>query len=667
MLTKKVLLVIIVGIFLLTACAGTTLQSTENSEVTQAASNHQVTPDIEDVSGADETQIPENTILPDYDKEDLDVSVDSLDVTYIQLNGDQITFQGSGVTVEGSLVSITSSGAYLVSGILNDGQIVVDTEDEEPVRLILNGVVINSTSSAPIYVRNAEKTILTLSEGTENRVMDGTEYVLEEENEHNAAIFSNDDLTINGSGTLIVDANYNNGIDSDDDLKIISGSISVTSVNDGIKGKDSLTIKDGFISVNAGGDGLQANNDVDEGEGNIIIEGGNFNITADKDGFQAVNTLSISAGKFNIVSGEGSANANLTDIADWGDWDRQSTSNDTDISTKGLKTESGLFITGGTFEIDSLDDSIHSNGTIRIDGGSFTLSTGDDGIHADSILEINGGSLDIMTSYEGLESAAMTINDGTIHIESVNDGINGSSGTASMGGRPGMGGFGAGDNTLVINGGTVYIDADGDGIDINGSLTINDGTVIVNGPINNANGAFDAGNFDIFGGFIVGVGSSGKAISASQSSIQNSILYNFETPQTAGQIIHIETQSGEEIVTFESTKTYQSLLFSSPELMDGVTYDIYAGGSVSGTLTDGIASGGVYAQGVLVDSLTIADVVTTAGAAGGQFGGGRGGFPAGGGGDRGGQGEFPPTGSDDTTAPPDGMPQRGGVSLDEVT
>ena len=170
-------------------------------------------------------------------------------------------------------MTITAAGTYVVSGSLDDGQIVVDTEDKETVRLVLNGADITCSTSAPIYVKSADKIILILADGTENQVTDGDSYVLEdaESDEPNAAIFSKSDLTINGDGSLIVKANYNDGIASKDDLKIVSGDITVDAVNDAIKGRDCIGVKDGTIKVTAGGDGLQSTNDEDPEKGFICI------------------------------------------------------------------------------------------------------------------------------------------------------------------------------------------------------------------------------------------------------------------------------------------------------------------------------------------------------------------------------------------------------------
>lgn len=544
-------------------------------------------------------------------------------MSYINLEDDTITFQGNGATVGGNIVTITSAGVYSINGSLNDGQIVVDTQDTETVVLVLNGATITSTTSAPLYVRNAEKTIITLAEGSENYITDGTSYVFEdaEADEPNAAIFSKDDLTINGSGSLTVNANYNNGIVSKDDLKIIGGSIKVNAVNDGIKGRDSIAVKDGTIIVNASGDGMQSNNDEDSEKGFVVIEGGTLNITATLDGIQAETDLLVSGGDITITSGGGSAES--SNVANWGGRGMGGNPNKTDESAKGLKAGVDITITNGVVQINSLDDAIHSDNNITINGGDLFLASSDDGLHADSTLTVNGGTLAITHSYEGLESATITINGGNIHIVASDDGINAVSddSTAAGGGMmPGPRNFEAANNYLYINGGYLAIDAMGDGLDVNGTIDMTGGLVIVNGPTNNGNGPLDyLGAFNITGGFLVAVGSAGMAQAPSMSSTQYSMMYIFDSPQAAGTMVHIEAEDGEEILTFVPTKEYQSVVVSSPELKNGLTYYVYTGGSSSGTTSDGLYSGGTYTAGTQVTSFTVSSVVTVAGAYGGGF------------------------------------------------
>jgi hypothetical protein len=530
-----------------------------------------------------------STISVEYDSEDLDSSSTGSDMSYIILDGDSITLDETGATVQGNVITITSAGLYSVSGTLNDGQIRVDNDDSAMVKLVLNAADITCLTSAPIYVVNADKTVLTLAEGTENYITDGNSYILEDaaSDDPNAAIFSKDDLTINGTGSLTVQANYNNGIASKDDLKITGGSITVNAVNDGIKGRDCIGIRDGTITVSAGGDGMQSNNDEDPEKGFVFIEGGTFNIVAGADGIQAETGILITGGDFTIVTGGGST-AGTADTA------------------KGIKAGVNVTIEDGTINIDSADDSVHSNGSITINGGLLTLASADDAIHADSTIEINGGDINIVRCYEGIESADITINDGEIRLVSSDDGINAVSdnGGAPMMGPPG--GQEAGNNPLYINGGYIVIDALGDGLDVNGPVYMTSGVVIINGPVRNDNGALDYGGvFQVTGGFLVAVGSAGMAEIPSQSSTHSSMGLRYSSPQAAGTMVHIESEDGEDVLTFVPTKVYQSVVLCSSQLTKGTTYIVYSGGSSTGTVADGLYSGGTYVPGTELGSITL--------------------------------------------------------------
>jgi hypothetical protein len=628
----------------LTACSGDTVASTDIVFASQATQEF-----AEESSAAvDPQQNSETTPSPisvEYDRDDLDSSASSSDMVYVTLEGDSITVDGSGAAVNGSVVTITSAGMYHISGVLDDGQIIVETADEEKVMLILDGANVACSTSAPIYVVNSEKTVITLADGAENYVTDGDVYVFEDaaSDEPNAAIFSHDDLTINGNGSLTVNANYNNGIASKDDLKITGGNITVNAVNDGIKGRDSIAVRDGTITVNAGGDGMQTTNDEEAEKGYISIEGGALDITAGTDGIQAQTSLSISGGSITIISGGGSVNTGAGGEGIWGGQGMGGNPNKPTVSAKGLKAGVDITITAGTIHINSADDSIHSNDRITIDGGEILLASGDDGVRADSTLTITGGNLRITESYEGIESAVITINGGTIQIVASDDGINAAGGGSAMTGWQGQNPFEwSGDYKLYVNGGYIAIDALGDGLDINGPIDMTGGTVIINGPTGNNNGALDyAGAFNITGGFLVAVGSSGMAQAPSASSTQYSVIHNFQSPQAAGTMVHIESADGEDILTFTPTKTYQSIVLSSSDLKNGATYVVYVGGSATGTVSDGLYSGGAYSGGSQVTSFTIAGIVTGAGAYGG--------LPAGPGGGRwgggGGGGRMQPPGS----------------------
>ncbi len=553
--------------------------------------------------------------------------------------GDTITASGTGATVDGSTVTITSGGTYSISGTLKDGQIIVDSQDEENVKLLLNGANITCLSSAPIYVKNAKNAVIILGEGTENSVTDGASYVLQdtESGEPNAAIFSKDDLKIGGSGSLTVNATYNDGIASKDDLIISEGNIAITSICDGLRGKDTVTLKGGSTTINAGSDGIKVTNAEDSEKGYFIMEGGAINITAGEDGIQAETNATINDGNITISSGGGSANSSSNSgepMNTWGDWgakDTKTADSDT-ASAKGIKATSNITIGGGTINIDSSDDAMHSNNSLIVNGGTMNISSGDDGMHSDTTLEINSGTITIAKSYEAIESTAITINDGNINVTSSDDGVNASGGNdgSSTNGRVGENPLSSsGDGLITINGGYLTVDATGDGLDANGSIKITNGTVIVNGPINDGNGPLDYdGTFDVTGGFIVAAGSSGMAQSPSTSSTQNSISLTL-TSQEAGTLVHIQSEDGEDVLTFAPSKTFASVVVCSPEIKKGSTYTAYTGGSSTGTATNGLYYHGTYTAGTKIGSSKVSDVVTSIVQDGASVGRNNGGMPGG--------------------------------------
>ena len=559
--------------------------------------------------------------------------------TFIKL-GNSTEISGDGVTSNNNKITITSAGTYSISGTLSDGQVIVNAGENDKVYILLDGANITCSNSSPIYVMNSKKTVVALADGSKNYITDSEKYVLEDTttDEPNAAIFSKDDLTIIGNGYLEVNANYNNGITSKDDLKIESGNITVKSVSDGLRGRDSIVITNGNINVKSDGDGMKSNNDEDAEKGYISIKGGIINITSGEDGIQAETKVVISDGNLNITSGEGSANSITSNN------DRLSIKNEknpnTEITTdlaeaaseKAIKASADITIDGGKINIDSSDDSIHSNSSLSINGGDINITSGDDGIHSDSSLEINDGKIKITKSYEGIESESITINNGDINIISSDDGINAAGGndSSSINGRVGQNEFSSSNNGKIkINGGNIVVDASGDGIDANGSIYMKDGVVIVNGPANNGNGALDYDEkFEVSGGVLVASGGLGMAQSPSTTSSQNSVSIALSS-QEANNIIHIESELGEEILTFSPSKQYQSVVISSPKLEMGSKYTVYTGGSSTGTSTDGLYSEGIYKDGTKVLDFTVSDKITTVAQEGVSIGGNKGAFGGG--------------------------------------
>lgn len=477
--------------------------------------------------------------------------------TVITGKGDSVSVTGTGAAVDQRVVTITAAGTYRLSGEITDGQIAVNAGKEDEVRLILDGFTISNASSSAVYGIKSGSITITTEEGTDNYISDGTQYQYEEEgaDEPDAAVFSKDDIILEGSGTLTVTGNYGCGIRSKDDLTVKSGTYVIDAVQDAMKGKDSVEIEGGTFTLNAGEDGIQASNDEEEDKGYVKISDGTFSITA---------------------------------------------------AAKGIKAETLLEVTGGTIDIDSEDDAVHCNGDVNITGGTFTIATGDDGIHADNQVVIDDGTITIIESYEGIEGLTIDINGGVIDVTSEDDGLNAAGGNdgsgndgsgnleSGMEGRPGGpgGAFGSTEGAYIkITGGEIKVSASGDGIDSNGDFYMEGGTVIVEGSTDNGNGTLDYdGTGTISGGTFMGTGSSGMLQSFSSDSTQNVIVVYFADTKTAGT--EWTLTSGDETVMLSGNpdKEYSSLIISSPELKDGETYQLAAGEesmeiTVSGIIT----------------------------------------------------------------------------------
>lgn len=557
-----------------------------------------------------------------FTERDLAGTYEESGAVYVTLSGDGITGETDGVAINGQTVTITAEGTYIFSGTLSEGQIVVDA-DKAKVQIVFDNVDITCASSAAVYVKNAEKVFVTLAEGAQNTLRNTDEYVAIDDNNIDAVIFAKSDLTLNGTGSLTIVSAEGHGIVSKDDLKITGGTYDITAAGHALSGKDSVRIADGTFILTAEKDGIHAENADDEEKGYIYIVDGDFTITSDGDGMDASNIVQIEDGTFDITAGGGAANSQKTHESDMPgggmsqnierpdgesmpqmgekpdgeNMPQDTTTDESGTSTKGIKAGGGMYLNGGTYQINSADDSIHSNANIMIADGTYTLATGDDGVHADDALTVNGGTITVTESYEGLEGLTVTINDGTIDITARDDGINTAGGTD----QSGFGTFGdhfkgmdsADDETeettdnemwMELNGGYIHILAGGDGVDSNGDLTINGGEIYIDGPSDNGNSAIDYGDRSsayVNGGMLVAIGSSGMAEGMSDSSKQEVLMVKLGEQMEAGDV-ELTDSEGNVIVSYTALKSYDCVIISTAEVESGATYTL----TTSGTTTE---------------------------------------------------------------------------------
>lgn len=549
---------------------------------------------------------------------------------------------GSTITQNDSVYTITQAGEYTVTGLLSEGQIVVNADDNAEITIVLNGTSITCSNGSPIYIKNADNVKIKSEENTYNCIVDArTEADDNSDNSSsengNAAIYAACDLKLVGKGALSVTGNYNNGIQSKDDISIKNVTIKVNAVNNAIKGNDEVAIESGeIIAISRKGDGIKTSNislsSKGKQKGNVIISGGNIDIYAACDGIDAAYGVDVSGdGNLNIYtdtysdyseavaadnSGSSASsvgtppdmnntqnNGNMGNPPDmnnsssnpgmkgnFGGGNRAANgmpgnnssgnSSKKSYSTKGIKAESEINISGTAINISSTDDGIHANsdsgvletgedgkGIISISGGTITISTGDDGIHADKELNITDGYINVLTSYEGLEAITINISGGQSFIYAADDGINACTGDGS--------------STPLINITGGYIDVttgsgDTDAIDSNGSYTQSGGMVLVKGGSSSGqvSGSIDVdGNITITGGTCIALGG------ICETPVNSVNAYVFSSVSFNAGSYSVKDSSGNEIISFTLNNSYSNGWICTSALTTNTEYTLYCDGS----------------------------------------------------------------------------------------
>ena len=421
------------------------------------------------------------------------------------LNGTQILLKVSGtsatvennngcVEVADKSATITCPGAYYVTGESSDFQVVVNTpgaDKEGNTGIYLYNATLKSSNS-PILVKNADKAVLHLVKGTVNVIEDGKgnhvfTTVNGKQDTAKAAIYSKDDMNIKGAGKLTVTANFKNGIQSSNDLKIKNGDITVVASDDGIKGKGSLEISGGTLNITAkAGDGLESDECVEDnrgafkdtvaGKGYVEISGGNITIKGHKSGIKAANYILVSD----------STEASTIKI---------------ESPNKGISAEKYIYVNGGTIDVKSDSSAIRTNWQVYMNGGDVTISTKKKGIHADSALYLRGSTVNVVTSLEAIEAYQIFAEGGITSVFGTNDGWNGGGGPKNPNSSMAM--FSESSGYITISGGYHYISVKGnmvDGLDANGTAKMTGGVVIVEITGQSYENGMGGGGFNFGGG-----------------------------------------------------------------------------------------------------------------------------------------------------------------------
>ncbi len=605
----SILLILTLILSVLSGCGRKNQTSETNTEASSLSDNKKTSTDTKaaevDFSKTDADMFTVRDKKTEYDE--------SKAIT-IKLNGSSANASSDCVKISGSTVTITEESTYIISGKLNDGMITVDAPDTAKLQLVFDGVNITSKTSAALYILESDKVFVTLADGTKNTLENGGSFTAIDENNIDAALFSKQDLTLNGTGSLTVTSPAGHGIVSKDDLVITGGSYIVNSASHGIDASDSVRITNATLNIDAGKDAVHAENDEDASLGFVYISSGNIKAEAEGDGISAGAYMQIADGTIDLLTGGGSENGTKEHSDSFGgfmgdgrpggmrhnDMHRNTaTLNENDTSTtdesssmKGLKSANSMLISGGNITVNSADDSIHSDVSITVNGGTFDIASGDDAIHAEDTLTVIAGKVDISESYEGLEALHIDVRGGNIKLKANDDGLNAAGGTDQSGttggrdgmfdgGRPGdMGGHGNlssnSDGSIKVSGGTLYINSSGDGMDANGTLEISGGHTTVVGPTQGDTATLD---YDvsavITGGTFIGTGAAGMAQTFSDSE-QGIVAVNVGNQKAGTQII-LKNSKNDTIISYKPELDFAVVILSAPDIISGEPYTVTVG------------------------------------------------------------------------------------------
>ena len=406
---STVLLVLILAAALLLSACGTAAILASRDENSSSVSLPAVNSGSSDSVSAAALSAVSGVFDEAFSDRDLAGDYDLSEAVTITLSGTGASASSDGVQISGSTVTITAAGTYVLSGILDNGSVIVNAAKDDKVQLVLDGAEINSDTFAAIYVVQADKVFITLAEGSVNTLTNGGSFVQIDDNDVDAVIFAKDDITFNGSGIV-----------GKDEVTVTGGTYEISSAKCAIRGKDSIAISDGSFTINAGTDGLHAENSDDDTLGNIYIAGGSFTIHAGDDAIHANTLLQIDGGEITVSAAEGLEGTYIQ-------------------------------INGGEISISASDDGVNAGKkssaytpTFEMNDGTLTVVMGQgdtDGIDSNGNVIVSGGTIDVTGQSTFDYDGTAQYNGGTIIVngQQVNSIPNQMMG-GGMGGNGGMGG-----------------------------------------------------------------------------------------------------------------------------------------------------------------------------------------------------------------------------------
>ena len=293
---------------------------------------------------------------------------DAIKVISITYSGGSVTVNGDDanyVTVNGADVTVTSeidSLLLILSGTTTDGSLLVKRQKKYGIKL--NGVSINNVDGSAINNQCSKYLYLEVAAGTTNTLTDGTTYT-EQVYDQKGAFFSEGEVYLYGTGTLNVTGNCRHAIACDDFIVIDDDvTLNISSpTGSGIKVNDGLWINNGTIDINVTADaarGIRC-------DSVVVINGGNTTIATSGDCDYDSSTMDYSsaacikcdypftmtAGSLTMTSsGDGGKGINCTRdiIFKGGTLVATTTGDNTDGKPKAIKSDTGIYVSGGSFK-----------------------------------------------------------------------------------------------------------------------------------------------------------------------------------------------------------------------------------------------------------------------------------------------------------------------------
>lgn len=523
----------------------------------------------------DESAVTDNSVAVAYNGSTANVTISGNVAKYLTP-----TISGAHVSIEQS-ADVTEEITYTLSGTSTDGEFYMSGSYKSTIEL--NGLTLtNATpvySGAAIHIENGKRINVKPITGTVNTLVDAAS------GSQKGCLYVKGHIEFKQKGTLNVTGNVKHAIKAGEYISVKNATINVVSaLGDGISCNEYFLMESGNITINGTeDDGIQCDIDGTESTGETVDhedeDSGNIYII---DGTITINCAAIAAKGIKcegdmIISG---GNINVTTTGD-GEWDEA----DGDTSAacgmsadgnftinggtlvikatgsggKGMKCDNDMVINGGDITIETTGGLYYNNGTTenknftgdtdRINSSYYSSPKGIkagvketvDGVTTQKgSLVINGGTINVKTAGtngEGIESKGdLTVNDGTIIVNSYDDGINSA-------------------GEMHLKGGTITVATkNNDAIDSNANLYISGGTIIACGAKGAESGLDAAEGYRLYitGGTVLGVGGSNNGVSATTGS--QCVLSTTGTV-SAGTTISVKSGSTT-LATFTVPTTY---------------------------------------------------------------------------------------------------------------